>query len=150
MMTYLTLRRTDRFRAAVVGAGMADAISGIEQRPEMAEHVYSELVPGWDDLDMRRRELENRSAVLWAEELPAGTPILLLHGTADWRVDPTQALDMSRALLEARRPYRLQMFEGGDHGLSEYQDEVDTAVLGWFDHYVRDRGTHPDLEPHGR
>ncbi len=149
-MTYLALKETDRFKAAIVGAGVADAAANVEQRPDMAEHVYSELVPGWEDPETRSQALETRSALRWADQLPASTPILILHGTSDWRVDPTQALDMARALLEARRPYRLVMFEGGDHGLREYRDEVDRLTGEWLDLYVRDGATWPSLEPHGK
>jgi dipeptidyl aminopeptidase/acylaminoacyl peptidase len=88
--------------------------------------------------------------VLWADALPETTPILILHGTADWRVDPTQALDMAGAQLKAKRPYRLVMFEGGDHGLNEHDDEVNRLVDDWLDHYVRDGKSWPSLEPHGR
>jgi dipeptidyl aminopeptidase/acylaminoacyl peptidase len=150
MMTHLALKKTDRFKAAIVGAGVADAAAGIEQRPGMAEHVYSELVPGWDDPEKRAAAVAARSAVLWADALPENTPILILHGTADWRVDPTQALDMARALLEARRPFRLVMLEGGDHGLSEYWDESDRLVDHWLDTYVRDGKSWPSLDPHWR
>ncbi|MCB1185000.1 prolyl oligopeptidase family serine peptidase, partial [bacterium] len=128
MMTYLALRRTDRFRAAVVGAGVADLRGMGDERPEMIEHVYAELIPGWDDPARREKELADRSAVLWADQLPESTPILILHGTGDWRVMPRQALEMGTALLAARRPYRLMMFEGGDHGLSEYRYAVNRAV----------------------
>jgi dipeptidyl aminopeptidase/acylaminoacyl peptidase len=150
MMTYLTLKATDRFQAAIVGAGVADVAAGLEQRPDMGTHVYAELVPGWDNPETRAASITARSAVRWADSLPATTPILLLHGTADWRVDPTQALDMARALLAAKHPYRLVMLEGGDHGLSEHRDEVNRLVDAWLDRYVRDNESWPSLEPHGR
>ena len=149
MMTYLALKKTNRIKAAIVGAGISDVAAGLEQRPVMAEHVYSELVPGWNDPDKRAAAIAARSAVSWADALPENTPILILHGTADWRVAPTHALDMAHALLEARRPFRLVMLEGGDHGLSEYREKVDRLVSDWLDQYVRDGETWPSLEPHG-
>ena len=149
MMTYLALKQSDRFKAAIVGAGIADIAAGIDQRPDMVEHVHAELVPGWDDPEERAAAITARSAIAWPEALPETTPILLLHGSADWRVDPTQVLDMARALLDAQRPFRLVMFEGGDHGLSDYYDEVDRLAIEWFDRYVRDGETWPSLEPHG-
>ena len=150
MMTYLTLRETDRFKAAIVGAGVADLAQAGEARPQMIEHVYSELIPGWQDPEQRAAAVEARSASRWAEELPATTPVLLLHGTADWRVQPKQALDMASKLLAVRRPFRLVMLEGGDHGLTEHRGEVNRLVDEWLDHYVRDGAPLPDLEPHGR
>jgi DNA repair ATPase RecN len=122
-------------------------LEGIEERPEM-EQVYAELVPRWEET--KEEALRARSAILWPEELHAETPILLLHGTADWRVDPTQALRMATALYEAKRPFRLVLFEGGDHGLSEHRAEVDRLARDWLDRYVRDREPWPSLEPHGR
>ena len=150
MMTYLALKTTDRFKAAVVGGGLSDMSQLMAARPEMEEHVYSELIPGWGDPSTRAAAIEARSAVKWVDKLPKNTPILLMHGTADWRVDPRQALDMGRALQAARHPYRLVMLEGGDHGLSEYRGEVNRLVDDWLDRYVRDGETWPSLEPHGR
>jgi dipeptidyl aminopeptidase/acylaminoacyl peptidase len=148
MMTYLALKETDRIAAAVVGAGAADLQRMIKLRPAMEEEVLSECVPDWPA--QRDKALATRSAVRWADQLPADTPLLLIHGTADWRVDPRDSLDMARLLLEARRPYRLIMFEGADHGLTEYRQEYFDAVRGWFDRYVRDKAALPNLEPHGR
>lgn len=148
LMTYLAIARSDRFKAAIVGAGMTDSFDGIERRPEMAVHVYSELVPDWDT--NRDAALEARSPILWAEKLHKETPLLLLHGSSDWRVDPTQALRMADALYEAKHPFRLVFFEGGDHGLSEYRENVDRLVAEWLDRYVRDGLQWPSLEPHGR
>lgn len=148
MMTYLTLARTDRMRAAIVGAGVSDSFDSVKRRPEMEDHVYSELVPNWSE--QREAALEARSAVRWPEKLHKETPILILHGTADWRVHPSQSLRMAEALLEVQHPYRLMIFEGGDHGLTEFRSEVDDAVGAWLDRYVRDRESWPSLEPHGR
>lgn len=149
MMTYRALRESDRFAAAIVGAGMADVAAGLEERPGM-EHVYADLVPGWDDPETRAAAIVERSAVRWAGDLPEETPILILHGTGDWRVGPGQALTMAGALLEARRPFRLVMLEGGDHGLTEFVDEQNRLVDLWLDTYVRDGESWPSLEPHGR
>lgn len=148
MMTYLALARTDRIRAAVVGGGASDAFNGVEKRPEMEQYVFAELVPDW--ATEREAALEVRSPVRWAGRLHKATPILMLHGSADWRVDPTEALDMARALYEARHPFRFIFFEGGDHGLREYRAETHRATVEWLDRYVRDRADLPNLEPHGR
>jgi dipeptidyl aminopeptidase/acylaminoacyl peptidase len=147
MMTYIALTRTDRIDAAVVMAGLADSFDAVSRRPEM-ENVYAALVPNWKE--EREAALEARSAVYWPERLYKETPILLLHGSADWRVHPTQALQMASALFAASHPFRFVFFEGGDHGLTEYQEEVDRLVKDWLDYYVRDGQTWPSLEPHGR
>ena len=147
MMTYITLTKTNRIKAAVIGAGLSDSFMMIKRRPEM-ESVYSELVPGYSK--NKQHSLEARSAVLWADKLCKTTPILLLHGTADWRVVPEQALEMSAALLKAKRPFRLILFEGGDHGLTEHREKVNRETIEWFTRYLYHDAPLPNLEPHGR
>jgi dipeptidyl aminopeptidase/acylaminoacyl peptidase len=148
MMTYIALTRTNRIAAAIVGAGIVDLFDSVERRPEMEANVYLELIP--DYVDNRETALETRSAIRWPEELSKTTPILLLHGSADWRVHPTQALHMAMALYESEHPFRFVFFEGGDHGLTEHQEEVDRLVQDWLDRYVRDQRPWPSLEPHGQ
>lgn len=146
LMTYLALARTERFRAAVVAGAVSDSVQLLAQRPEMAE-VYARLVPGWDG--DRERALIARSPIRWPERLAAETPLLILHGSADARVDPVQSLRMAAALLAIRRPFRLVMLEGGSHGLSEHRSEVERLIGDWLDRYVRDGRAWPALEPHG-
>jgi dipeptidyl aminopeptidase/acylaminoacyl peptidase len=90
MMTYIALTQTDRIAAAVVGAGMADSFDTIQRRSDMDQQVYAELVPHYRE--DKETALAARSAIHWPERLHKRTPILLLHGSADWRVHPTQAL----------------------------------------------------------
>jgi dipeptidyl aminopeptidase/acylaminoacyl peptidase len=147
MMTYLALAKTDQIAAAVVGGGMTDLSDCAKRRPEMETEVYAKLIPNY--ATDKQAALEARSAVRWAEKLHKETPILLLHGGADWRVHPSEALAMASKLFEFKHPFRLVFFEGGDHGLSEHRTEVDRLVRDWLDRYVRDRKAWPSLEPHG-
>jgi dipeptidyl aminopeptidase/acylaminoacyl peptidase len=43
LMTYLALARTDRVRAAVIGAGLTDSFETIQRRPAMEQQVYAQL-----------------------------------------------------------------------------------------------------------
>ena len=147
MMTYLTLMQSDRFKAAVVGGGLTDLTMMKDTRPEM-EEVYFDLIPGY--ARDSKKCLDERSAVLHVQKLPVKTPILVLHGTADWRVIPEMALAFSGKLLAHKIPHRLVLFEGGDHGILEFRDEVDEMVLEWFDRYVKNEAPLPNMDPHGR
>jgi dienelactone hydrolase len=73
--------------------------------------------------------------VLWANRLYPTTPILVLHGTADWRVYPHDALAMRRALLDPEIPFRMVTFEGGTHGDPEFADEQERREIAWFDRH---------------
>jgi dipeptidyl aminopeptidase/acylaminoacyl peptidase len=148
MMTYLALAKTDRIAAAVVADGTADAFDGIKRRPELDNYVFPGLIPNY--ADDKEAALAARSAVRWPEKLHKKTPILLLHGSADRRVHPTEALTMASKLYESKHPFRFVMFEGGDHELTEHREEVDRLVKDWLDRYVRDKTPWPSLEPHGR
>lgn len=145
-MTYSALTRTKRIRAASVVSGMADLALSLKSRPNMAE-VYRAQIPGYSVHP--EQSLADRSAVRWAEKIDKDTPILVLHGTADWRVLPDEALEMAEAFYRSKQPFRFVMFEGGTHGLPEYSAEVDRLLLNWFNDYLRDHKKWPSLTPHG-
>ncbi len=147
LMTYEALARTSDFKAAVVESGLSDSFQTVKDRPSMESGVYSQLVP--DYAVQREAALRARSPVLWADRLCRTTPILVLHGTADWRVGPRDALAMARALLDANVPYRMVMFEGGSHGNEEFAAEQEGMEIAWFDRYLRDGAPLPNLTPHG-
>ncbi len=148
MMTYLALTKTDRVRAAVIGAGSADLARWIVLRPEMETEVAAQTIPNWTT--EREQAIAARSALRFVDRLPTNVPILLVHGTADWRVDPRDSLDMAQALFATRRPFRLLLIEGADHMIGERRDDYDRAARDWLDRFVRDRAPLPNLVPHGR
>ena len=149
MMTYLALMQTDKIKAAVVGGAVTDLKAMDDSRDgEMGVYVYSELMPGYEK--NKDSVMALRSAIYHADKLPKTTPILLLHGTSDWRVIPEESLNMAAELQKEKVPYSLVMYEGGDHGLSEFRQEVDDQVKVWFEKYVKNNHALPNLEPHGR
>ena len=147
MMTYLTLMRTDIFRAAVVGGGLSDLFLMMKSRPDM-EEVYYDVIPGY--AQHKETSLDARSAIRHVDKICKTAPILMLHGTADWRCVPQMALDMAQAFQKEKVPYRLIMFEGGDHGLTEHDDEVYRQIHLWLDRFVKNDAPLPNLTPHGR
>ena len=147
MMTYMAMTRMPELRAVAVGGGVTDHFTLLADRPGM-ESVYQELVPDYEN--RRDAALEERSAVMWADQIPTNIPMLIMHGTSDWRVKPDQSLRLALELEKYRIPFRLIMFEGGDHGLSEFNSEVEEQALHWFNKYVRDKEPLPDMEYHGK
>lgn len=147
MMTYLALTKTDKMKAAIIGSGMADAFIQTKKRPEM-DSVFAELAPGY--FHNRDSVLKSRSAVYWPEKICKTTPLLLLTGSADWRVSPEEQLEMVRKLYEIKHPLRFEFFEGGQHSLIEHIDEVNHVTRNFLDTYVRDSKKWPNLDPHGK
>jgi len=148
MMTYLALTKTNKFKAAVVGGGLSDLVKWPSTRNDTIESVYYDNIPNFAVNPLK--EMKKRSALYQVKKISKTTPILMLHGTADWRVVPQMALDLSSAFIKAKVPHRLVLFEGGNHGLSEFNDEVDAMVKQWFDAYLKKGKPLPNLEPHGR
>ncbi|MFK8006277.1 MAG: alpha/beta hydrolase family protein [Saprospiraceae bacterium] len=140
-ITYLTLTKTNKIKAAVNAAGNSD-LTKID-RLGMETHVYAELIP--DYWKNKETELKKRSAVFFADKFPGNVPILLLHGNADWRVKSTNALEMALKFEEYRIPYRLKIFEGADHRISEFEKEKDEEVTAWFDRFLKNREPLPRM-----
>jgi dipeptidyl aminopeptidase/acylaminoacyl peptidase len=147
MMTYIAMAKTDRIKAVVVGGALADSFEGIRDRPEMETYVYSELIPNYNE--NKERALEERSAIKWADKFPKNVPILMLHGNSDWRVKAEQSLNLALEFQKYRIPYRLIIFEGADHGISEFRDDVHNHTISWFDKYLKNAEPLPDMEYHG-
>ncbi len=143
MMTYLALARTDWIKAAVIVAGTTDLLTKKEFRPEMEDH-YIKMFGGNEE------ELKKRSVLYWADKLPKNVPILLMHGTADWRVNPLDSIRMAEELYKNKVPYRLVIFEGGDHYLSEQKQQSSEMSIDWMNRFVKNCESLPNLEFHGK
>ncbi|HEV2067597.1 MAG TPA: S9 family peptidase [Thermomicrobiales bacterium] len=131
-LTAWTITQTPMFKAAIMGAGLANLISdhGAGDIPEANTAFY----PGhpythWD---------------LYAERSPlravtnVKTPTLILHGDNDARVSPTQGLEYYRALQVLGVPVRFVRYPREGHGIQERNHQLDLMrrVVDWLAKYV--------------
>jgi dipeptidyl aminopeptidase/acylaminoacyl peptidase len=93
--------------------------------------------------------LQQRSAIYWAEKFCNTTPLLMIHGTADWRVSVLDTLELAQKLYEHKKPFRTIIYEGAEHGISEFAREKDTEIVKWFDRFLKNKEPLPNLDPHG-
>jgi dipeptidyl aminopeptidase/acylaminoacyl peptidase len=147
IMTYMTLARTNRMKAAVVGGGVADLFTLRASRPEFDSIIFPSTIP--DYVKNKDEALRSRSAMYWPEKINKNTPLLIMHGTSDWRAPLGQVLAFAEKLHKSDHPFRLVVFEGGQHSLIEFRREYIHQTIDWFNAYVRDGKKWPDLEPHG-
>lgn len=135
MMTYLVLCRTDRFKAAVISGGITDLRCSDRQNPLTGNFftAYMQENPAANT----EEECRKRSVIYFPERLASSTPILLMHGTADNRVPAMDSLSLSSRLLELNRPFRLVLFENGDHFLKSHRTESRQLRREWFGKYLK-------------
>jgi dipeptidyl aminopeptidase/acylaminoacyl peptidase len=134
MMVLLGLARGLPVRAAAVIGAPTDLVTDA-RRDEMTEGVYRPLIPGFDaDPDGCLRA---RSALYWPERLT--TPLLLIHGADDDRVDVSESRRLANELRRRRHPCRLVVVPGGDHGLNGFAHRRDRLIIDWFKKHLRHR-----------
>lgn len=140
--TYRLMKDYDWVNAAVVISGLVDLLD-TEYRPEMTDH-YKKIFGG------TKKECQNRSVLSWPQKLTKKTPILIMYGASDWRVNPLSGLKLSQGLLKYKVPHRFIMWEGDDHHLSSHIDEIQKIVIEWLVKYVQNEEKLPDMNVHGR
>jgi dipeptidyl aminopeptidase/acylaminoacyl peptidase len=127
MMVYLALKNSIPVNAAAVISGVADLINSGKERPNMVT-VYKRLIP---DFEKRGDEsLRERSAVYWADKI--NTPVLLLQGTADWRVNTSQVLALAEKLQDSGKSYELIVYANDAHGVPLNRADADRRIVEWF------------------
>ena len=140
---------SDEFAASVMFVGISNQVSkfGTGDIPYEMYNVHSRAWP-WDDwLGM----LEV-SPVYHVDK--ANTPILIMHGEEDTRVNPGQSLELYRS-LKVRKPevpVRLVFYPDEGHGNQGAAARYDynLRMMRWFDTYLKTgdrRAPLPDQRP---
>ncbi len=133
---------SERFAAAVMNVGLSDKIAmlGTSDIPQELYEVHYRTWP-WEDWSLYREA----SPIYYVER--AQTPILILHGAADPRVDPTQSRILYRylTLQEDPPPARLVLYPGEGHGNSRAASRWDYSLrlMRWMNHYLKGEGGDP-------
>jgi dipeptidyl aminopeptidase/acylaminoacyl peptidase len=130
-----------RFAASVMFVGISNNISrvGTTDIPN-EEFLVHALKKPWEDWDFKLK----RSPIFYSDR--HRTPLLILHGTADPRVSPTQSAELYRHLKQRNQaPVRLVWYPGEGHGNRRAASRLDYSLrmMEWFDHYLQGRGGEP-------
>lgn len=135
MMTYLAMKKSCQFKAAIVIGGLSDLQIMKEQRPEMESHVFAQLIPNYKD--SMPSVIYARSANQWASELCKTTNLLILHGDKDKRCHPSMAQELHESLKKNNFPHQYYAYKKGNHGLRSYQEHMFESIHQWLDKYVK-------------
>src|SRR5690606_3876755 len=138
---WLSTRYSDRIAAGVMFVGISNKVSkvGTTDIPNEEFLVHARKRP-WDDWQF----FLERSPIYYAGQ--SETPLLILHGKDDPRVDPGQSRELYRHLrLRSEAPVRLVLYPGEGHGNRRATARYDYSLrmLQWFDHYLMGPGGDP-------
>jgi dipeptidyl aminopeptidase/acylaminoacyl peptidase len=132
-MTMWALTQTNRFKAAVSGAGLSDWLSyygtnGIDtwMIPFFGKSVY-------DDPAVYAKS----SPITFIKSVH--TPTLMVGGTLDDEVPITQSYEYWHALKDLHVPAQLVVYPGEGHLFYKPADQVDVfrRIVGWFDRWLK-------------
>jgi dipeptidyl aminopeptidase/acylaminoacyl peptidase len=129
---------TEEYAAAVAFVGISNQISkfGTGDIPFEMYHVHSRAWP-WEDWMW----MLERSPVYHAGKTK--TPLLIMGGDADPRVNPEQSLEMYRFVkIQTDTPVRLVIYPGEVHGNRNTAARYDYGLrlVRWMDHYLKGPG----------
>ena len=133
-LTAWAVTQTDLFKAAMMGAGVANLLSdhGQGDVPDMNlllfhDLPYADAAPYWDASPMKY-------------VARVSTPTLILHGEKDERVTPAQAQEFHRGLKTHGIPTQFVLYPREGHAINERKHQIDLLrrVLAWFDTYLRE------------
>lgn len=142
---WMSTRYTDRFAAGVMFVGISDNISkwGTSDIPEEMYLVHSRKRI-WDDYEFFLK----RSPIYYAGQ--AKTPLLIMAGKDDTRVDPGQSHELYRHIkTRTDTPVRLVLYPGEGHGNRNSTARFDYSLrmMRWFDTYLKNsENTIPETE----
>lgn len=109
------------FRCAISFAGVTDLKDILEDDglffTESQYRQMRDMMTGDKKVDLKRISPVNRAADL-------NTPLLLAHGTRDWRVPYRQAEKLRKALDKAKRPYEFLKLDDVGHGFTKDADHA--------------------------
>jgi dipeptidyl aminopeptidase/acylaminoacyl peptidase len=148
-MTAWLITKTTRFKAAVMGAGIANLVSyyGTTDVPRQIDSHFGDPSPEREAL------LRERSPITHASRVR--TPTLILHGDRDLRVPVGQGQEMHQWLRASNVPVQFVRYPRAGHpapGLRSLREPADgfdwtRRTLDWLDEHLtpraRTRGGRP-------
>jgi dipeptidyl aminopeptidase/acylaminoacyl peptidase len=131
-MTMWTVTHSNRFKAGVAGAGIADWVSYYGENG-----INQWMVPFFGTTAYKDPAAYDRfSPIRYISA--AKTPTFLYVGERDVECPADQSLQFHAGLDAVGVPNSLVIYAGEGHGIreAEHKDDLKKRILGWFDHYL--------------
>lgn len=133
-MAAWAISQTDRFKAAMMGAGISDW--GMQAGTGDWGILDAALggSTGWDGPGPHIHDAH--SPISYATKIR--TPILILHGEEDTNVPLGQAIHFHRALRHLGVEHEFVVYPREGHGLVERSHQLDALrrIRGWYDRWL--------------
>lgn len=138
-MTCWIVSQTNRFKAAMMGAGLSD-LSTMYNTTDVPAYlgVFFKGIPSKTTMAL----YDERSGITYADKVT--TPLLILHGGNDERVPIGQPMEFYRALKDRGKTVELVFYPREGHGFSEYYHQLDRMKrqYEWMVKYVLGETKH--------
>lgn len=131
-MTNWIVTHTDRFKAAVSGAGLSNLESFYGTTDIQGYMEYYHKGFPWISREIYRQSSPLTSA------FKVKTPVLILHGEEDGRVPISQSEELYYYLKKSGVTVKFVRYPREPHGLREPNHQLDryTRMLNWFNTYI--------------
>ena len=141
-MTSFAVTRTNRFKAASMGAGLPNLVS-MTTTTDIGDYLVAHMGGEfWNDYE----EYEKHSAIYRIANVT--TPTQVIHGANDLRVPFTQGQEFYRALQRRGVPTEMVVYPRTPHGPREpkFLMDVSNRILTWFNKHLRKPVTTTDRD----
>ena len=131
-MTMWTVTHSNRFKAGVAGAGIADWVSYYGENG-----INQWMVPFFGTTAYKDPAAYDRfSPIRYIQS--ARTPTFIYVGERDVECPADQSLQFHSGLDAMGVPNSLVIYAGEGHGIreAEHKEDLKKRILGWFDHYL--------------
>jgi dipeptidyl aminopeptidase/acylaminoacyl peptidase len=132
-MTSFTITKTNRFKAASVGAGVTNLMSfvGTSDIPGFLPDYFGGEYWNRMDFFMKHSAMFNIKNVV--------TPSQVIHGERDIRVPPSQGFEFYTAMKRLGVPTEMITYPRTPHGPQEpkFIQDIGERILGWFNKQLR-------------
>jgi dipeptidyl aminopeptidase/acylaminoacyl peptidase len=131
-MTSWTITHTDRFKAAMVGAGVTDLFS-----MATTTHISPSFLQSYlGELQANAAVYDRESPVRYVQHCQ--TPVLVLHGEADPRVPISQGQEFYHGVLFLNKDTQMVTYPREPHIFKEQAHQIDslTRILAWYDAHM--------------
>ncbi|HEY3735069.1 MAG TPA: S9 family peptidase [Streptosporangiaceae bacterium] len=141
-MAAWAIGQTDRFKAAMMAAGISDWGMLVATGEEGAREAELSGSCGWEGTGPHPHD--RVSPISFASKIR--TPVLIVHGEDDTNVPVSQAIYFHRALSWYGAEHELVIYPREGHGFAERNHQLDLLrrTRAWFDRWLRDDSNSPD------